>query len=261
MTVESIIKVLDLPAKATAGQRTVPKKEVVEAGGLKGKDARLVRESIEKIRWVAVLKPETVGIQAYSDEVRDVSEVSILTLEIRRQKDLRRLEELIHQSIPYHVLLLAYGDGSGSVSAARKRRSRAERDAFVVDGDVVRTSLTAPDTDDHTEAFLASLDLSARRQDSLASLYSYWIDAIVSLGASGITGAFEFSTTQGQAVARERALKDHATLTAEADHLRKRAKKATQARVRVELNSELQAIRKSLDRAVRLLAQEETENK
>lgn len=261
MTVGSIIEALGLPAKATAGQRTVPKKELIEAGGLKGKDAKLVRESVEKIRWVAVLKPATIGIQAFSDEVRDVSEVSILTLEVRSRKDLPRLEEVIHQTIPYHLLLLAEGDEAGSISTARKRRSRAERGAFVVDGEVVQAAFSTPEVDRHTEEFLTTLDLSARRHDSLASLYAFWIDMNISLGASAITGAFALSSTQGQSAARERALKNHTTLTAEADQLRKRAEKATQARTRVELNTELQATKASLDKAARILSQEETESK
>jgi hypothetical protein len=260
LTVGSIIGALQLPAVATAGQRTVPKKELIEAGGLKGKDAKLVRESIEKLRWIAVLKPDTVGIEGFSDDEREVSEISVLTLEVRKQKALPRLEELIHAAIPYHLLLLSEGDGACSLSTARKRRSKAEKEAFVVDGGVVRMGFTGCETGDATEAFLTSLDLSTARHASLASLYSDWIDAIVSLRASRITGAFESSASPEQAVAREKALRSHTALTEEAAQLRKRTEKATQARDRVQLNTELQAVRKSLDKAVRILAQEETQD-
>lgn len=261
MTADDLIEALCLPAATTVGQRVVPKKDLIEGGSLKGRDAKLVRESIEKIHWVAVLKPETVGIRASLEEGRDVSEISILSLMGREARFLPRIEELVHRSITYHLLVLSTAEGDTRISVARKRHSRAEKGAVVIEGEVTAFALSSTEQEPVEAELLKCLDIAAVRHRDLAGLYEYWVDLIVSIEAARVAGNFALSPNPSQARAREQALREYSSLTAKEAALRKRADKATQASARLEINTELQTVRKSLDTAVRILTQEETDSR
>jgi hypothetical protein len=60
-------------------------------------DKRHIREGVDEIRWIAALKPNNIGIQAYKDDLRNYSEISILTMKLRQIAKHSRLVELTHR--------------------------------------------------------------------------------------------------------------------------------------------------------------------
>ena len=69
MNTADIITALDLPASARVDQR-VPRKLLLENGAPTATDKRYITEGIEELLWVAALKPTTIGVADYRDEVR-----------------------------------------------------------------------------------------------------------------------------------------------------------------------------------------------
>ena len=55
------VAVLALPQAALVDQR-VPKTLLIENGARTATDKRRIREGIEEIRWLATLKPTTIGV-------------------------------------------------------------------------------------------------------------------------------------------------------------------------------------------------------
>ena len=63
MNGDELIAALDLPESARVNKR-VPKTLLVEHGAPTAADKRRINEGIEELRWLAVLKPTTVGVPA-----------------------------------------------------------------------------------------------------------------------------------------------------------------------------------------------------
>ena len=101
------IAALSLPDSVLVNRR-VPKTLLIENGAPTAADKRRIREGIEEIRWLAVLKPTTIGVAEYRDEVREYIEIAVLQLVLRPGAQAERLTELVHRAVPYPVLLITY---------------------------------------------------------------------------------------------------------------------------------------------------------
>ena len=241
MNADDLIAALDLPAAARVDRR-VPKTLLVEHGAPTAADKRRIQDGIEEVRWLAALKPTTVGVPVFRDERREYLEIAVLTAALRAEAKTARVAELIHRAIPYPVFLIAsYGDCL-AVSLAHKRWSQGEVGATVLDGELVTAVLAAWESDEFGEAFQASLALSRQPRTHLYSLYQGWMDALVVLLAARVTGAFAAVGSPEQAAARHAALRDCSRLDAVIARLRAAAVKERQVARQVELNLELKRV-------------------
>ena len=73
---------LALPDGALVDRR-VPKTLLIENGAHTAADKRRIREGVEEIRWLAALKPTTVGVAEYRDAAREYLEIAVLKLTFR----------------------------------------------------------------------------------------------------------------------------------------------------------------------------------
>jgi hypothetical protein len=146
-----------------------------------------------------------------------------------------------------------------SVSIANKRRSRSENDRFVLDDEVLWTEYEAPGSRGFAREFAVSMTFESVAPQTLRDLYLSWADSIASLEAARITGEFMLSESSEEAKARSVALREYLTSQREAESIRKKAKRETQAGKRVELNMALQDLKRIQDRAVRTLNPPETQ--
>ena len=109
---QTLLDALRLPQQARLEQR-IPKKLLLENSTATAADKRLLNDAIEEIRWIAALKPHTIGIPAYHDAIREYLEIAVLAVTLR--SDLTparqtRLAALIHRAIPYPLFLLYWQD-------------------------------------------------------------------------------------------------------------------------------------------------------
>lgn len=243
MTVSAVIDALDLPPESRVDQR-VPKKLLVENGAQTSGDKRQINEGIEELMWVAALKPTTIGVPEYRDEIREYLEISVLSLALRPKGTERRLAELIHRAIPYPVLLLTSTSDTVTLSMAHKRWSQNEAGKTVLEGDVTRCSLVE---DEAVPAFLESLSLTAQPRTHLLLLYQGWINCVEAFQAAQITGRFAPAQGEG-ASARSIALVEYDRITRQVASLRAHAARESQINRRVEMNLEIRRLETDLSK-------------
>ena len=248
MRADELIAALDLPAPARVDKR-IPKKLLLENGAPTAADRRLITEGIDSVVWVAALKPTTVGIPAFVDEIREYLEIAVISMTVRNAAKPARLANLVHRAIPYPVLLILHDDRQVGLSAAHKRRSLGEAGKMVLDDDDVWVSV-----DDTTDAawlpsFLNALGLSRQPRTSIGTLYQGWIDTLVALVAARLTGVFTMLASAPAAEARRAATSRYERTQAEITHVRKLAARETQASRQVELNQQLGRLRATLSEA------------
>ena len=65
-----MIAALNLPVSSRVDER-VPKKLLLENVASTASDKRQINDGIEEIHWLAAIKPQTIGVPDYRDEVRE----------------------------------------------------------------------------------------------------------------------------------------------------------------------------------------------
>lgn len=269
----TVLDALQLPDSALLDQR-IPKKLLLEHVAPTAANKRLINEAIEQIQWLAVLKPNTVGVAEYRDEQREYLEIAVLGVALRGATTPARhtrLAELIHRAIPYPLLLLLEHEHSFVVSLAHKRWAQNEAGRVVLDGDVVMADVRSASSEpsgatsatferstpaaatspaatgsEVAHAFLQSLPMGKQPHGTLLALYQGWMHGAQALQAAALTGRYRAATSPKEAAARRDALAECERLQAEINRLRAQAAKEKQLARRVDLNLALKRIQAEL---------------
>ncbi len=244
MTIAAIIDALALPSDARVDQR-VPKKLLLEKGTPTAADKRHIQDGLEELRWIAALKPSTVGVPDYRDDTRAYLEIAVLTLVLRSEAKSTRLSELVHRAIPYPVVLVAAQAENLTLSLAHKRSSQNEAGATVLNGALVSVDLLPADS-----SLYAGLAIGSQPRANLMAVYQGWIEWVEALKASRITGRFMRCSSPESTAARRSALELHDRLEHEIRSLRTQATKETQLNRRVDLNLTIRRLEAELAEAV-----------
>ena len=241
MSGDALLAALDLPASSRVDQR-VPKKLLLEHGAPTTADKRFINEGVEAVLWLAALKPTTIGVPEYRDDVREYLEIAVLRLTLRAAAKATRLVELVHRAVAYPLLLLTEQGERPGLSVAHKRWSQAEAGMTVLEGDVVAVEWDAEHDGERWPTFCDALALGKQPGTTLQTLYQGWIDTLLALQAARVTGAFAVAANSEHATARRDALQECARLDAEIARLRATAAKEKQMARRVELNLALKRV-------------------
>ncbi len=241
MNSDARVAALGLPAGSRVDQR-VPKKLLLENGAPTATDKRLINDGLEELLWLAALKPTTIGVPDYRDDVREYLEIAVLRLTLRAGAKVARLVELVHRAVPYPVLLLTEQGERPGLSAAHKRWSQGEAGKTVLEGDMVCAQWDAARDAERWPAVRDAMALGKQPRTNLFALYQGWIDTLLALQAARITGAFVVAADAEHAAARRVALGECARLDAQIARLRAAAAREKQLPRRVDLNLELKRV-------------------
>ncbi|MBK6356051.1 MAG: DUF4391 domain-containing protein [Betaproteobacteria bacterium] len=250
-----LVAALGFPEGATVNQR-IPKKMLIETGMPTAADKRAITDGIDDIQWLAALKPVTVGIPAYQDELRDYLEIAVLSLNLRPDAKASRIAELVHRAIPYPTFLMAYSLSGVSISLAHKRWAQNEAGKTVLDGEVLEANLHSPGRSDLVQQFVEALALDKQPHLSLHALYEGWMDTLIALQTAFVTGVFAASASREHAVERHQALQEVKKLRVEIARLKAAAAKEKQIARQVELNTEIKRLEREETQSLRLLRTE-----
>ena len=257
VTADGVVAALALPPETAVGTR-VPKVHL--DGALRDESApaalrRAVADGVADLKWAASLKPATAGVPAHTGDGRTVNEVQVFTL-VRRPgfpaagKQADALASALHRAIKYPLLLVTapHPDDPPAapvLSLAELRDSRAERNAVVLDGPVLRCDLAGL-PDGVAAGLLAALALTRQDRTSLLTVYRGWVAAAVAANAAARTGRFA-PAAPSETPARAAALARLERIDAELAKLAREAKRETQIARRADLNARVRDLRRERD--------------
>jgi hypothetical protein len=246
------VDALRLPL-ASRLDRRVPKKLLLEHGAPTSADKRYINEGIEEIRWMAALKPDTIGVPAFRNAECEYVEIALIALTLRPGAKGARLMELLHRAIPYPVLLLTNMPPVSSLSVAHKRWALNEGDKMVLDGEVIAIDWENGEACGWHARFLEALALERQLRTSLRSLYQGWLDLLTAALAARRTDVFAVADSSVHSDTRREALRTCARLDAEIERVRAAAAKEKQMPRLVNLNAELKKLETERVAALQLL--------
>ena len=242
MNADNLIEALRLP-QATMLNRRLPKALIIENGANTAADRRLIREWVRRADWVASLKPSNFGLAASVGD-DGVDEIAVIKVVCAPGSQTDRLAEIMHRAIPYHVLLVIDEGDHAVMSVADKRQSLADHDKTVLDLGPVNVESSTQNDPATDESIAKALAIDYEPYTDLGDLYAGWIALAIAIRAYGRTGMFK--VVQGTTETRERwqSLQELERLDADMSKMQNSAKRATQMANQVELNTELQTLRK-----------------
>lgn len=241
MSITRVVETFGLPPGARVDRR-VPKTLLLEHGAPTPADKRQIQDGIDAIVWVAALKPSTVGVPAFREDVREYLEVAVMTVAFRPAAKVARLTELIHRAVPYPVVLVSETDEGVAVSLAHKRWSLGQAGEVVIEALEGTEAFRAATPSPVQAAFLGSLALAGLPRTHLYAAYQAWIDRVTALSAAEVTGTFTLPATVEADAARREALLRHAELQRELATLRVSARGEKQMSRLVDLNLAIQRL-------------------
>jgi len=96
-------------------------------------DKKALKDDIDKIRWVYTLKPSTLNIEPYRDDVREYDEIAIIQIDLSSTARAQRISTIANKAIPYPIVLLFNFADTIAISVADKRINQADKSKWVVE--------------------------------------------------------------------------------------------------------------------------------
>lgn len=222
---------LNIPDSCFIGN-TIYKKLFYENVDLSTNDKSLFTDTISKITWLCCLKPETINIPAYKDEVRDYPEVEVIEVLVHKDYKLKRIAEIIMRTIPYPMVLIFKLEAKRRLYVAHQRTNQNDSSKNTIE------EFIATDWLESDSALFAKLDIKQMRFANFYALYSDIVDTISIYNLSAIMPTDDNITG---AEARELSAKIE-EIEGQITSLRVRLKKESQFNRRMELNIEIKRL-------------------
>lgn len=128
---DDFLEHLDIPSSCRL-DKPIFKKLFLDNGALDATDKKCLKDDVSRVRWLYTLKPSTINIASYSDDIREYPEVALLHVDLSNPNRVVRIAHFINRSIPYPLVLLfttETNEGiSMSISLADKRINQADKE-------------------------------------------------------------------------------------------------------------------------------------
>lgn len=207
---EVFLNSLDVPG-ACVLNKPLYKKMFQEHTDLDAKDKKALKDDVNKIRWLYTLKPSTINIASYSDDLRDYSELAFLHVELSNSKSAERIGHLINRAIPYPVIILfcqqehtndldsesteqSVSSEQLAICLADKRINKADKEKWVIEALLFSPWLSLANKNPITEAFLNSLSLPSLPHSNFWHFYQALMSRVQAIQCASISGRFHLAS-------------------------------------------------------------------
>lgn len=189
--------------------------------------------------WIASVKPNNSNIPAFIDSNSTFEEIQVISVQTTTKnfdKYKLKLAEFVQKYIPYHILLVVYCDTKAIFNTCTKRININDSNKRVMDLMLFTEEILNKEPTLKQSAFLNSLKYFNQDKPNLKVLYDSYIQKLVALQTSEITGEFAPRTSERTIQDVER-MEQINLLKSEIVQLQNKAKKESQLNKRVELNT------------------------
>ncbi len=253
-----LVDALQLPPETRVDKR-VTKELLLERGVRTTTDRRRIREDLDKLVWVAALKPDLIGIPANRGDGRGYGEIAVLEISARPDAKLAPLATLVHRAVPYPVLLVCARGEAFGLSLAHKRSALNEPGRVVLDADLRTVELSSGAlVEDDEPRLVEALALARQPLDSLDALYDGWMRVVDALAVARRTGRFFIPRSPEQASRQAEAMAACDELEKRLARRRRIARREKQLARQVALNLEIKLLERRLAEASASLSSPET---
>jgi hypothetical protein len=244
---DDFLEHLDIPSSCRL-DKPVFKKLFLDNGVLDATDKKCLKDDISRVRWLYTLKPSTINIAAYGDDIREYPEVAVLHVELSNASRAARIAHFINRSIPYPLVLLFTAEIDGhtsmSISLADKRINQADKEKWVLEDSVNSGWLTFSDQSASESEFMNSLKVTALPFTDFWRFYQALMERVIAINCAIHSGDFKLDihSTSNQAACRLEKLRELEKLDTQKAEIANKLKKEKQMGRQVDLNTKVKNI-------------------
>lgn len=182
-----LAKCMGIPKKCEL-DNTIFKKLFYENSKLTIADKKLFTNNIVKIKWNHCLKPGTINIKLFKDEIREYSEVEFFSVLINSPEKTNRLSEIIMRSIPYPLVLTFQEYNKIQIFVAHQRINLADNSKNTLDELIYTEWIDLDNLDEIDKNFFDSLRIGNLRFTNFYLFYKDIVDSIIKYNGSKLIG-------------------------------------------------------------------------
>ncbi|MEQ8693050.1 MAG: DUF4391 domain-containing protein [Pseudomonadales bacterium] len=244
---DDFLEHLNIPNSCSL-DKPVFKKLFLDNCVLDATDKKCLKDDILRVRWLYTLKPSTINIAAYGDDIREYPEVAVLHVELNNPNRVTRIAHFINRSIPYPLVLLFTsemdGHASMSISLADKRINQTDKEKWVLEDSVNSGWLNFADQSASESDFLNSLKVSTLPFTDFWRFYQALIERVIAINCAFHSGDFKLDVpgSSDQGAGRLEKLRELEKLDVQKSELANKLKKEKQMGRQVELNTNVKNI-------------------
>ena len=222
--------------------KVVYKKFFFDNAALTSVEKKILREDVDKIKWLHTLKPSTININVYHDKIREYPEIAVLLIELSKNNRIKSLSGLIHKSIPYPLVVIFKYDNNLLLSIADKRINQGDVQKWVVE-DILNTNWIDPEfLSSIDKEFITSLSIKNLSTFDFFSLYQDIKKCFVSYLSALKTGKYNLGQNAVNNDTNIDILKELEKLEIEQTELKNKLKKEKQMGKRVDINTRIKGL-------------------
>lgn len=170
---QRLLDLLQIPEKARLNQK-VAKTVFYENAGLNKKEKKAFVDEIQAVYIIAVLNEPHIPVPAYLDEEYQVTDVAVMLVNLKNRGREDAIARIIHESIPYPLMLFQEYQGEVMISSAVKRLNQNDPSAVILE-DIHSTSWIDLDyADGATSVFLGRIGIKTLPYKHLLDFYRQW---------------------------------------------------------------------------------------
>lgn len=250
---ESFLQELNIP-NACKLDKPIFKKMLLDSDALDATDKKVLKDDVDKIRWLYTLKPNTINISSYKDEEREYPEIAILHIEVSEVKRQNRIVNFFNKAIPYPLVLFLTHTSDDkellSISLAEKRTNHADSDKWVLE-QAMHTGwilLSEENARKDQIAFIEDFKCDNLPFTNFWDFYQALMAKLVALQCAEHTGSFDLKakSDQGNHEDRRNKLLSLSSLESELIKIRSQLKTEAQMNEKMRLNVEASKIKKEI---------------
>lgn len=219
---------LNIPDSAVMG-KTVFKKLFYENAELSKTDVNRIKDNIDKVDWLYSLRPDTVNVLPYQDDIREYSEIEVLLVELRKSSDIKRMAEIIMRAIPYPMLLIFRYENKVLYGVSNQRTSQTDVSQNVIEELIVTDFVSLEEK---------VIDFKQYSYSNFYAMYCDLVDSIILYNAS-----LHFEIEKMDVAQVKCKLERLQKYESEIEKLEMKIKKETQFNRKMEINVKLVQIK------------------
>lgn len=212
---EAFLEDLNVPDSCVLN-KPLFKKMFQEHADLDAKDKMALKDDVDKIRWLYTLKPSTINIAPFSDDLRDYGELAFLYVELNNTKSADRIGHLINRAIPYPLVIFVVHSESKiiengteandepdvkdqkkedpneqlAICLADKRINKADQAKWVIEDVQLSPWLWLGSKSESEQAFVNSLHFTGLPHSNFWQFYQAIMARVQALQCAEVSGRF-----------------------------------------------------------------------
>lgn len=217
-------------------------------------EKKTLQNEVVKMEWVSNLKPSNTNIPKFETENHVVEEVQFMTCAVSNlDKHGKVVVDLFQKYIPYQIVLVVEDEGYWMLNLTNKRINLNDRSKRTIEKLFTTNRINKTESETVKE-FVNTLSFDRVDRTNLNTVYQSYINSVIQLKSSEITGVFNdqnLQNNQGDIESIER----KENLEMEIITLKNQLKKETQLNSQVLINMEIQKRKKEIQNIKQTLSQ------